>query len=284
MNRLSVEQRAQVVGLLVEGMSIRAVSRATGVARNTVDKLLGDLGQAAVDYMDAAMRNLDTKRVECDEIWSFCYSKQKNVPEDFQGTPGYGDVWTWVAIDADTKLIPTWLVGERTTEDCYTFLRDLKSRLRPGTRIQLTTDGFKSYPPVVDALWQDRIDYAQMIKDYTDPPAEERRRYSPATCKVVEVNVLSGDPDPAKISTSYVERNNLTMRMGMRRFTRLTNGFSKKIENHVHAISLHFFHYNFCRPHQTLSGKEQGKVTPAMAAGIARYPWSLTQLCELLEG
>lgn len=283
MNRLSVEQRAQVVGALVEGMSIRAVSRLTGVARNTVDKLLGDLATAAGAYMDAAMRNLDIQRVECDEIWSFCYAKQKNVPEDFQGTPGYGDVWTWIAIDADTKLVPSFLVGERTTQDCFAFMHDLRSRMLPGQRIQLTTDGFGSYVPVVDALWRDGIDFAQMIKEYTDPSPEDRRRYSPAKCKVVDVNVLAGDPDPILISTSYVERNNLTMRMGMRRFTRLTNGFSKKIENHAHAVTLHFFHYNFCRAHQTLTKKAGTKTTPAMAAGVEQYPWSLTQLCELLE-
>lgn len=283
MNRLSIEQRAQVVGCLVEGMSIRATARTTGVARNTVGKLLNDLGTAVSAYMDAAFRNLAIGRVECDEIWAFCYAKQKNVPEDFRDTPGYGDVWTWVAIDADTKLVPSFLVGERTTEDCYTFLADLRDRMPPGNRIQLSTDGFGSYPVVVDALWRDNIDYAQIIKDYTEAPEAERRRYSPAKCKVVEVNVLAGDPDPMKISTSYVERNNLTMRMGMRRFTRLTNGFSKKVENHAHAVALHFAHYNLCRPHQTLSGKGRGKVTPAMAAGIEDYPWSLTQLCELLE-
>jgi IS1 family transposase len=283
MNRLSTEKRPQVLGCLVEGMSIRATVRVTEAAKNTVVKLLAEAGAACADFQDAPVRNLDTKRVECDEIWSFCYSKQKNVPEDFKGTPGYGDIWTWVAIDADTKLIPTWLVGERTTPDCYTFLRDLKDRLKPGQRIQLTTDGFGSYPPVVSALWQANIDYAVMIKDYTDPTAEERRRYSPATCKVAEVRIESGDPDPMKLSTSYVERNNLTMRMGMRRFTRLTNAFSKKVENHAHAISLHFMHYNFCRTHQTLSKKAGKPTTPAMAAGLEDHPWSLTQLCELLE-
>jgi IS1 family transposase len=204
-------------------------------------------------------------------------------PRTSRGTPGYGDVWTWVAIDADTKLIPTFLVGERTTEDCFAFMADLRDRMLPGQRIQLTTDGFGSYPPVVDALWRDNIDYAQMIKDYTDPPAEDRRRYSHAKCKVAEVNVPAGDPVPSKISTSYVERQNLTMRMGMRRFTRLTNAFSKKVEHHAHAVTLHFFHYNFCRPHQTLTKAAGAKTTPAMAAGVESHPWSLTQLCELLE-
>jgi IS1 family transposase len=283
MNRLSVEQRTQVVGCLVEGMSIRATSRLTGVARNTVDKLLADLGEACSDFMDGAIRNLDLKRVECDEIWSFCYSKAKNVPEEHKDTFGYGDVWTWVALDADTKLVPSFLVGERTLEDCYTFLADFRSRLLPAQRIQMTTDGFMLYPRVVDALWGSRIDYAVVIKDYTDPPASEARRYSPPTCKVVDVQVLSGNPDESKISTSYVERQNLTMRMGMRRFTRLTNGFSKKIENHAHAVALHFFHYNFCRPHQTLTKAAGTKTTPAMAAGIEAYPWSISQLVGLLD-
>ena len=277
MNRLSTERRGQVVSLLVEGMSMRAIARSTGVARNTIDKLLVDLGTTCADFQDAALRNLDVKRIEADEIWAFCYAKQKNVPEDFIGTPGYGDVWTWVAIDADTKLVPTWLVGERTTRDCYEFLRDLRSRLSPGQRIQLTTDGFGSYQPVVQGLGGDKIDYATVVKEYKSAPAEEARRYSPATCTSIQKHKISGEPDADLVSTSYVERQNLTMRMGMRRFTRLTNGFSKKVENHAHAVSLHFMHYNFARRHQTLKG-----ATPAMAAGIERHPWSLTQIAELL--
>lgn len=284
MNRLSTEKRAQIIGCLVEGMSMRAISRTVGVSRNTVDKLLGDLGEACAKFQGGELANLDIKRIEADEIWAFCYAKAKNVPEDFQDTPGYGDVWTWVAIAADTKLIPSWLVGERTTEDCYTFLADLRSRMLPGQRIQLSTDGFGAYPRVVDALWGSEIDFAQIVKEYDSPSETESRKYSPAkNCRVTDINVHSGDPDPAKISTSYVERQNLTMRMGMRRFTRLTNGFSKKIENHAHAVSLHFAHYNFCRPHQTLTKAAGKPTTPAMAAGIARAPWSLTQLAELLD-
>jgi IS1 family transposase/lambda repressor-like predicted transcriptional regulator len=284
MNRLSTEQRAQVIGCLVEGMSMRAIARTTGVARNTIDKLLNDLGEACAEYQDATLTNLDVKRIEADEIWSFCYAKQKNVPEEFVDTPGYGDVWTWVAIDADTKLVPSWLVGERTTQDCWVFLSDLKSRLLPNARIQLTTDGFGSYPPVVDALWRNSIDYAQIVKEYASPTAEDARKYSPSTCTSIQKNVIAGDPDLTKTSNSYVERQNLTMRMGMRRFTRLTNAFSKKVENHAHAISLHFMHYNFCRPHQTLTKAAGGKkTTPAMAAGITTYPRSLTQLAELLD-
>jgi len=277
MNRLTTEKRAQVLGCLVEGMSIRATVRVTGAAKNTVTKLLVDAGESFTDFQDGALSNLATARVEADEIWSFCYAKQKNVPEDFQDTPGYGDVWTWTAIDADTKLVPSWLVGERTLQDCYTFLADLRSRIRPGHRIQLTTDGLGHYPRVVDSLWGNNIDYAVMQKVYGSPTEAEQRKYSPATCTGVEVEVMNGDPDPASIGTSYVERQNLTMRMGMRRFTRLTNGFSKKVENLAHAVSLHFMHYNFCRKHQTLG------TTPAVAAGIERYPFSLTQLAELLD-
>jgi IS1 family transposase len=287
MNRLSTERRGQVIGCLTEGMSIRATVRVTGVAKNTVVKLLVDLGQACAEYQDAELTNLDCRRIECDEIWSFCYAKQKNVPEEHQGTFGYGDIWTWTALDADTKLVPSWLVGERTTQDCYVFLADLRSRLLPGQRIQLSTDGFGSYPPVVDALWRGNIDYAQIIKEYGDPSPEEQRRYSPATCKVTDINVLNGDPDRAKISTSYVERHNLTTRMGMRRFTRLTNGFSKKVENLAHAVSLHDMHYNFARPHQTLTVKAEGqpsrKRTPAMAAGVSDRVWSLTDIAGLLD-
>ncbi len=266
---------------------MRSINRTTGVARNTIDKLLRDLGEACAEFMNGELANLNCKRIECDEIWSFCYAKQKNVPDEHVGTPGYGDVWTWVAIDADTKLVPSWLVGERTTEDCYVFLSDLRSRLLPGQRIQLSTDGLGSYPPVVDSLWRDNIDYAQVIKEYDAPTEEERRKYSPPTCKVIDVKVLNGEPDLSKASTSYVERQNLTMRMGMRRFTRLTNGFSKKIENHAASVSLHFMHYNFGRVHQTLAVKREGKSavkrTPAMAAGIAQYPWSVNQIAALLD-
>lgn len=284
MNRLSTERRGQVIGCLCEGMSIRATCRVTGVARNTVTKLLVDLGQACSEYQDGALANLACNIIECDEIWSFCYSKQKNVPEDFKGTYGYGDVWTWTAIDAETKLIPTWLVGERTQQDCFVFLRDLRSRLLPGRRIQITTDGFGSYPPVIDALWRDNVDYAQIIKEYNNPTEEERRKYSPASCTVIDINVLNGTPDPDHISTSYVERQNLTMRMGMRRFTRLTNGFSKSVENHAHAVSLHFMHYNFARPHQTLTKRYGRPTTPAMAAGVESRVWSMTDLAGLLDG
>lgn len=254
-----------------------------GVARNTIDKLLGDIGRECADYLDAHVRNLTPGRIECDEIWSFCYAKQKNVPEDFQGTPGYGDVWCWTAIDADTKLCPSFLVGERTTEDCYEFLRDLRARMVPGRRMQITTDGFGSYPPVIDAFWRGNVDYMQVVKEYKNASAEEARRYSPATCSSMQKTVVMGDPDARTANTSFVERQNLTMRMGMRRFTRLTNGFSKKVENHAHAVSLHFMHYNFARPHKTLTKRYGKPTTPAMAAGIAQHPWSVFQIAELLD-
>lgn len=279
-NRLSTERRGQIVGCLVEGMSIRATTRFTGAAKNTVTKLLVDLGEACAEFQDGALTDLDTKIVECDEIWSFCYSKQKNIPDEHRGTFGYGDIWTWTAIDAESKLVPSWLVGERTQADCYVFLADLKSRLLPAQRIQLSADGFGAYPPVVWGLWQNHIDFAQIVKEYSDPTKDEARKYSPAkNCRVMGIKVQSGEPDRDHISTQ-----NLTMRMGMRRFTRLTNGFSKKVENLAHAVSLHYMHYNFGRPHQTLTKANDGtKTTPAMAAGKADRIWSLTDIAGLLD-
>lgn len=252
-----------------------APSAVTGAAKNTVTKLLVDLGAACAAYQDETLRNLDCKTVEADEIWAFCYAKQKNVPQDFQGTPGYGDVWTWVAIDADTKLVPSWLVGERTLADAYAFINDLQSRLKG--RVQLTTDGLKLYLDVVDALMRGKVDYAVLHKLY-GTATDGARTYSPARCIGVEGRPVMGTPDPAKISTSYVERQNLTMRMGMRRYTRLTNGFSKKVENLAHAVSLHYMHYNFARPHSSLG---RG-VTPAMAAGVATYPWKVWDIAKLI--
>jgi IS1 family transposase len=279
---MSTEKRAHVIGCLVEGMSVRGTCRITGAARDTVNKLLLDIGRACAEYQDAAFRNLNIKRVEADEIWAFCGAKDKNVPADKQDDPNYGSVWTWVGIDADTKLVPSWLVGDRTSPDCFEFLADLRDRIRIGNRIQLTTDGLGIYPPIVDALWRNAIDYAIVVKEYKNPPAEEARRYSPASCSSIQKHIIAGDPDEALVSTSYVERQNLTMRMSMRRFTRLTNAFSKRVEQHAASVALHFAYYNLCRPHETLSGKGRGKVTPAMAAGVEKYPWSLTQLAELL--
>ena len=274
-NKLSTERRGQIIACLVEGMSIRATVRVTGAAKNTVTKLLIDIGQACAEYQDQALRDLNLSTIQCDEIWSFCYAKQKNVPEEFKGTPGYGDVWTWVAIDADTKLVPSWLVGERTLHDAYTFVSDLGSRLKG--RFQLTTDGLNLYLNTVDAVLGERVDYAILHKLYGE--GDNERRYSPAAVIGVEGRPVIGKPDPEKISTSYVERQNLTMRMGMRRFTRLTNGFSKKVENLAHAVSLHYMHYNFARPHKSL-GKG---VTPAMAAGIATHPWTVWDIAELID-
>jgi IS1 family transposase len=282
MNRLSTERRGQVIALLVEGMSIRGIVRATGVAKNTIVKLLADLGQACTEYQDIYLRDLTSERIECDEIWSFCYAKQKNVPEQFQDTPGYGDVWTWTAIDADTKLVPSWLVGERTNRDAWYFLSDLHSRLR--CRVQLTTDGHKPYLTVIEPLFgADGVDFAMLHKMYGSANTGPEHHYSPAKCTGIDKRTIVGNPDPDLISTSYVERQNLTMRMGMRRFTRLTNAFSKKVENLAHAVSLHYMHYNFARPHQTLTKKYGRPTTPAMAAGKADHVWSLWEIAGLLD-
>jgi IS1 family transposase len=279
MNKLSTEKRAQVIGCLVEGMSIRGTCRITGVARETVNKLLLALGMACSDFQDAAIRNVDIKNVQCDEIWAFVGAKDKNVPADKRVDPNYGSTWTWTAIDSDSKLMVSWLVGDRDTADCYDFLADLRSRIRVGNRIQLSTDGHAPYRTVVDALWRNSIDYGIVIKEYGDPTKEEARKYSPATCKSIDKRVIAGNPDVRKISTSYVERSNLTMRMSMRRYTRLTNAHSKRIEQHAAAVALHFMYYNFVRPNEAL-GK---RVTPAMAAGIETRPWTLFQVAELLE-
>jgi IS1 family transposase len=281
MNRLSTERRAAIIGCIVEGMGVRATCRITGAAKGTVTRLVRELGEACAAYQDAAFRNLDIKQVQCDEIWAFCSAKDKNVPEDQTDNPDYGSVWTWTAIDAETKLIPSWWVGDRETSDCYQFMRDLKSRIKIGNRIQLTTDGYGCYPPVVDALWRNSIDYAQIIKDYGK--ADTEHRYSPAVCNSIQKKKIIGEPDEDLVSTSYVERQNLTMRMSNRRFTRLTNAHSKKVENHAAAVSLYFGFYNLCRVHETLTKKAGRKTTPAMAAGVEMHPWSISQLCELLE-
>jgi len=274
MNRLPKSKQKQIVAALVEGNSLRSTSRMVGVSINTVTKLLVDLGKACKEYQDKTLRNLPCERVQVDEIWSFCYSKQKNIPEEFQGRFGYGDVWTWTAICADTKIVPCWHVGWRNSEDAAEFISDLASRL--AKRVQLTSDGHKPYLRAVEDAFGADIDYAVLIKLYGSDPTGEKR-YSPAVCTGTEVDVIEGNPDPAHVSTSYVERQNLTMRMAMRRFTRLTNAFSKKVENHMAAISLHFMHYNFCRIHKTL------RVTPAMEAGVTDHLWSIEEMLELLN-
>jgi IS1 family transposase len=274
MNRLSTEKRAQIVGSLVEGNSIRATVRMTGAAKNTVTKVLVDLVAACAEYQDRAMRDLPCTTIQCDEIWAYCYSKQKNVPDEHVGTFGYGDAWTWTALCADTKLVPSWLVGERTVDDAWVFMTDLEGRL--ANRVQLTTDGHRPYLQAVNLTFGQGVDYAMLHKIY-GARVEDQRWYSPPVCVGTEAKVITGDPDREKISTSYVERQNLTMRMGMRRYTRLTNAFSKKVENLAHAVSLHYTHYNFARVHQTL------KTTPAHAAGVADHKWSPHEIAALLD-
>lgn len=275
MNKLTQAKRVQVIAALVEGNSIRATCRMTGVAKGTVLKLLVDLGSACAAYQDRTLRNLPCKRVQCDEIWSFCYAKEKNVPEEMKGKLGFGDVWTWTAIDADTKLIVSYLVGGRTADYAKKFIADLASRL--ANRVQLTSDGNTTYLAAVERSFGIDIDYAMLDKIYNAPPNKGTTRYSPAECCGTRKIKVKGNPDMKQVSTSFVERQNLTMRMSMRRMTRLTNAFSKKIENQAHAVALHFMHYNFCRVHQTL------RVTPAMEAGIAQHVWSLEELAGLLS-
>jgi IS1 family transposase len=277
MNRLIPDKRSAVIACLVEGNSIRATVRMTGVAKNTVVKLLGDMGLVCSIYQDRVMQDLPCERVQVDEIWSFCYAKNRNVPVEKRGQFGYGDVWTWVALDADTKLVPSYLIGSREHHDAIRFIGDLAKRLR--NRVQLTTDGHRPYLVAVRKAFGNDIDYAQLIKLYgTDQdPTKPDKRYSPGICIEAIPTRVSGNPDPDHISTSYVERQNLTMRMSMRRFTRLTNGFSKKVENLAAAVSLHFMHYNFCRVHQTLG------TTPAVAAGLTDHVWPLSELVGLLE-
>lgn len=272
MNRMPIEKRAKILSLLVEGMSLRAVSRVADCSINTVTKLLVDVGMACAEYQDKALRNLPCKRVQCDEIWSFVGAKQKQVE---QGAVGYGDVWTWTAICADTKLIASWMVGSRDGEAASAFIADLAPRL--ANRVQLTTDGHKAYLQAVEDAFGADIDYAMLVKLYGAPQGVQGdRRYSPAHFTGTIKGTVQGSPDPRHVSTSYVERQNLTMRMSMRRFTRLTNGFSKKVENHAHAVALHFMYYNFGRIHKTL------RVTPAMEAGVADHVWSLEEIAALV--
>src|SRR6185436_13464351 len=273
MSRLDIETRALLISCLVEGNSLRSVSRMTDVSLPTVMNFVVDMGEACREFQSEAFRNLTCRRLQLDEIWQFCYSKAKNVPESKQGEFGYGDVWTWVAIDADTKLVPSWLVGKRDTHCAIEFVNDLASRL--SHRVQITSDGHKPYLEAIEYAFGADVDYAMLIKHYG--AVQEETRYSPAQCVGIDTRIISGKPDEKKISTSYVERQNLTMRMSMRRFTRLTNGFSKKVRNHAAAIALHYMHYNFCRVHKTL------RVTPAMEAGLTDYGWALEEVALLLE-
>ncbi len=276
MNRLSIEDRAKILFCLVEGSSIRATSRLCDVSTTTVLKLLADVGHACREHHDQVMRDLPCRRLQCDEVWSFCYCKEKNVPSKHRGEFGYGDVYTWTAICADTKLVPAYLVGRRFYEYAEWFIHDLSLRLRH--RVQLTTDGHKAYLNAVEVAFGGEIDYAMLIKLYGAPKGvSDERKYSPAECTGTVQGTVCGAPDPRHVSTSYVERQNLTMRMSMRRFTRLTNAFSKKIQNLEYAVALHFAFYNFGRIHKSL------RVTPAMEAGLSDHIWSLEEIAALAD-
>jgi IS1 family transposase len=273
MNCLSNEKRVQVISALVEGNSIRSTCRMTGASKGAVLRLLEELGTACAEYHDRHVRKLKVRRLQCDEIWSFVGSKAKNTSVE-KKAEGWGDTWTWTAIDADTKLCVSYLVGGRDSGWAHEFMQDCADRI--SNRVQITTDGHKAYLEAVENAFGADIDYAQLQKIYGAPSEQEQRRYSPARCIGADMKVVSGDPDPKHVSTSYVERQNLSMRMGMRRFTRLTNGFSKKAENHCHAIALYFMYYNFARVHQTL------RVTPAMEAGLTDYVMSIEDICNLV--
>jgi len=274
MNRLDTQARAQIIRCLAEGNSIRSTCRMTGVAKNTVVKLLLEVAEVCREYQDRVFRNLTCKRLQLDEIWSFVYAKERNASEQ-RKAEGAGDVWTWTAIDADTKLVPSWLVGNRDSVCATEFVKDLESRLK--NRVQITTDGHRAYLVAMERVFGADVDYAVLQKIYGPTPLEDQRKYSPAQCIGIKIDMVSGDPDPGHISTSYVERQNLSMRMQMRRFTRLTNAFSKKVANHAAAIALYFMHYNFCRVHQTL------RVTPAMEAGVTDHVWDHEEIIALLD-
>jgi IS1 family transposase len=272
MNVLDQGERVKIVAALVEGNSLRAVSRMTGIARNTITKLLVDLGEACMAYHDAHVRNVKVKRLQCDEIWAYVGAKQRNASPEKKEI-GWGDVWNWVGIDADTKLVVSYLVGGRGADWAIDFMQDCASRIQG--RVQVTTDGHKAYLEAVEQSFGADVDYAQLQKIY-GASEETEKRYSPAKCIGCDMKVVMGNPDPQHISTSYVERQNLTMWMHMRRFTRLTNGFSKKLDNHGYAVALHFMYCNFVRIHSTL------RVTPAMEAGLSDHAWTVAELVGIL--
>lgn len=273
-NVLDKQKRIQILSMLVEGSSMRSISRVVGVSINTVSKLLVEAGEACLEFHDENVRGLKSERIQCDEIWSFCYAKQKNA--DKADMPEFaGDIWTWTSLDADSKLICNWFVGGRDAEYANFFMQDLAERL--DNRVQLTTDGHKAYLQAVDGAFGNDIDYAQLVKLYGQSPNGKTTRYSPAECTGIKKKERTGSPDDKHISTSYVERQNLNMRMGMRRFTRLTNAFSKKYENHCHALALYFVFYNFIRKHATL------KTTPAVAAGLVDEQYKMDLIVNLIE-
>lgn len=277
MNKLDNKTRKLILRCLVEGQSIRATARTAEVSKNTVIKLMVDAGKACSAYQDKTLRGLHCRRIQCDEIWSFIYAKQKNVPRATSAPPKAGDVWTWTAIDADSKLVPSWRVGDRSGQTAIDLMDDLCGRL--DHRVQLTTDGLKAYLEAVEGAFGGDIDYAQLVKMYGNEGKAKthEKKYSPAECTGIKKRTIEGDPEERDISTSYVERQNLTMRMSMRRFTRLTNAFSKKIENHAHSVALHFMHYNFCRIHMTL------ETTPAVAAGVTDRIHTLDDIVRLVD-
>lgn len=274
MNCLPLEKRTQIIALLVEGMSIRAVSRVADVSINTVTKQLVEVGAACAAYQGQNVRGINAKRVQCDEIWAFCHSKERNVAPENKGILGFGDVYTWTGMDADSKLMVSYMVGNRDADYADAFIADLASRLT--SRVQLSTDVHKPYLEAVEGAFGCNVDHAMLVKHYGPIEQAGQRRYSPAEFVSADKRAITGNPDMDKVSTSFVERQNLTMRMGMRRFTRLTTVFSKKVENLEHAVSLHFMHYNFARIHKTL------RVTPAMEAGISDHAWSLEEIAALV--
>lgn len=284
MNKLPLEKRVAILTALAEGCSMRSTSRMVGVSLNTTTKLLIEAGKACARFQHDKMRNLSCKRLQLDEVWSFCYAKQKNVPEEKQGEFGYGDVWTWTAIDAETKIIPSWLVGMRDLCHAKLFVADLAERLI--TRVQITTDGLKAYIEAIEGAFGGECDYAQLIKLYGSESGNTSpdTKYSPAECCGTKTKRISGQPDKDHISTSFAERSNLTVRMRMRRFTRLTNAFSKKLENLEHAVALFMMHYNYVCPHMTLTKNAGGiKTTPAMAAGVAHSLWTMEDVVAMME-